>query len=87
MVLRTVAELTCKHPNSEINFEDTGAPSAKYCSTMIFKMTSERLNAVVMPNMTSKLTVRVTQTGEIQLICNEYCGMGHHIMKATIIVE
>ncbi|MBI4331601.1 MAG: hypothetical protein HY673_10005 [Chloroflexi bacterium] len=45
------------------------------------------LNAVVMPNMTSKLTVRVTQTGEIQLICNEYCGMGHHIMKATIIVE
>ncbi len=45
------------------------------------------LNAVVMPNMTSKLTVRVTQTGEVQLLCNEYCGLGHHLMKGRIVVE
>lgn len=45
------------------------------------------LNAVVMPNMTSKLTVRVTKTGEIQLLCNEYCGLGHHLMKGRLIVE
>lgn len=45
------------------------------------------LNAVVMPNMTSKLTVRVTKLGEIQLLCNEYCGLGHHLMRGKIIVE
>lgn len=45
------------------------------------------LNAVVMPSMTSKLTVRLTKLGEIQLVCNEYCGLGHHLMKARIIVE
>ncbi len=45
------------------------------------------LNAVVMPEMTSKLTVRVTRSGEIKLICNEYCGLGHHLMTARIIVE
>ncbi|MBI4302044.1 MAG: hypothetical protein HY664_05520 [Chloroflexi bacterium] len=45
------------------------------------------LNAVVMPNMTSKLTVRVTKLGEIQILCNEYCGLGHHLMMGKIIVE
>lgn len=45
------------------------------------------LNAVVMPQMTSKLTVRMTKMGEVQLLCNEYCGLGHHLMKGKIIVE
>lgn len=45
------------------------------------------LNAVVMPNMTSKLTVMLTKRGEIQLLCNEYCGLGHHLMEGRIIVE
>ena len=45
------------------------------------------INAVVMPSMTSKLTVRVTKLGEIQILCNEYCGLGHHLMKGRIIVE
>lgn len=45
------------------------------------------LNAVVMPEMTSKLSIRVTKVGEIQILCNEYCGLGHHLMLARIIVE
>lgn len=45
------------------------------------------LNMVVMPNMTSKVTLRVTQLGEIQLRCNEYCGVAHHLMQGRIIVE
>ncbi len=45
------------------------------------------LNTVVMPDMTTKILVRPTKFGEIQIRCTEYCGLGHHLMKAKIIVE
>ncbi|MBI4320573.1 MAG: hypothetical protein HY675_18945 [Chloroflexi bacterium] len=45
------------------------------------------LNTVVMPNLTSKITIRVTQLGEIQVRCGEYCGIAHHAMVARLIVE
>ncbi len=44
-------------------------------------------NAVVAPNMTARVSIKATQLGEIQLRCNEYCGLGHHLMKGVIIVE
>lgn len=44
-------------------------------------------NSVLPPNMTAKVSIRATQLGEIQLLCNEYCGAGHHLMKGKIIVE
>ena len=48
---------------------------------------SGSLNAVVMPQTTSVLSIRASQLGEITLLCNDYCGPGHHLMKGTIIVE
>ncbi len=44
-------------------------------------------NSVLPPNMTAKVFIRATQLGEIKLLCNEYCGAGHHLMKGKIIVE
>lgn len=45
------------------------------------------LNTVIMPDMTTKILVRPTKLGEIEIRCTEYCGVGHHLMKAKIIVE
>jgi cytochrome c oxidase subunit 2 len=45
------------------------------------------LNAVVMPMMTSTVGIQPTQRGEILLICSEYCGIAHHLIKGKIIVE
>ena len=45
------------------------------------------VNIVILPDMTAKVAIKATQLGEIQLRCNEYCGEGHHLMKAQIIVE
>ncbi len=44
-------------------------------------------NLIIPPLMTATVTIKATQLGEIQLLCNEYCGAGHHVMKGTIIVE
>ncbi len=44
-------------------------------------------NLIIPPLMTATVTIKATKLGEIQLLCNEYCGAGHHIMTGTIIVE
>ena len=44
-------------------------------------------NIVVAPGMTARVSIKATQIGEIRLLCNEYCGAGHHLMKGKIIVE
>ena len=48
---------------------------------------SGSVNTVVLPNTTARVSIKVTQLGEIQLRCNDYCGVGHHLMKGIIIVE
>ncbi len=45
------------------------------------------INMVVAPDMTARVSIKATQLGEIRLLCNEYCGAGHHLMKGKIIVE
>ncbi len=44
-------------------------------------------NLIIPPLMTATVTIKATKLGEIQLLCNEYCGAAHHVMKGTIIVE
>ncbi len=48
---------------------------------------SGSVNMVIAPDMTARVSIKATQLGEIQLLCNEYCGAGHHLMKGKIIVE
>ena len=43
------------------------------------------LNAVILPGVTTELSVRAS--GDLELRCNEYCGLAHHLMQGRIIVE
>jgi cytochrome c oxidase subunit 2 len=45
------------------------------------------LNSVIMPRMTTVVTIEPMRPGEALMLCNEYCGRGHHLMKGKIIVE
>ncbi len=44
------------------------------------------MNFHVMPGYDHVLTITPTQTGTFDIICNEFCGIGHHRMTGRIIV-
>jgi len=33
------------------------------------------------------LRVTPTESGDLRIICNEFCGIGHHMMVGRVIVE
>ena len=33
------------------------------------------------------LTITPTSAGEFSIVCNEFCGIGHHLMTGRLIVE
>ncbi len=67
-------------------------------STLTMKVTSKdvqhgfllqgtNLNMMVIPGQVSTLTATFDEPGEYQIVCHEYCGVGHQTMYATIVVE
>lgn len=44
------------------------------------------LNFQVLPGYVYVITLTPTTTGEFGIVCNEYCGLGHHAMTGRIIV-
>ena len=42
---------------------------------------------MVVPGQVSKLTVTVDDPGEYGILCNEYCGNGHHTMEGKLVVK
>jgi cytochrome c oxidase subunit 2 len=53
-----------------------------------YSLVMERsLNTVVLPRMMSMMEIELTRPGEILVTCNEYCGLGHHLMRGLIIAE
>ena len=52
-----------------------------------FIVEKTNLNVMLLPGQISKLTTRFDEPGSYNIICHEYCGLGHHTMFATIIVE
>ena len=44
------------------------------------------LNLQVMPGYVTAVKVTAQQTGEMNLVGNEYCGAGHHVMVGRMIV-
>ncbi|MDP3879509.1 MAG: hypothetical protein Q8Q07_04280 [Dehalococcoidales bacterium] len=44
------------------------------------------LNLQVLPGYDYVMTMTPDKAGEYQLVCNEYCGPGHHLMLGKIIV-
>ena len=41
-------------------------------------------NTMVVPGEVSEITVEVGEPQEYGLLCNEYCGAGHHVMEGSV---
>lgn len=51
-----------------------------------FSLQPENLNFQVLPGYDYVVTFTPDKAGEYQIVCNEYCGIGHHLMVGKIIV-
>jgi cytochrome c oxidase subunit 2 len=52
-----------------------------------FQIVQTNGNTMVVPGYVSQFTTRFNRAGEYLIVCNEYCGLGHHLMSAKLIVE
>jgi len=52
-----------------------------------FFITGTAVNMLVVPGWVSSATHTFTKRGDYLLLCNEYCGAGHHFMYGSIRVE
>jgi cytochrome c oxidase subunit 2 len=52
-----------------------------------FSLAPVNLNFQVVPGYDYGLRVRPTQAGDFRILCNEFCGVGHHMMVGKVIVE
>lgn len=44
------------------------------------------LNFQILPGYLTVLRLTPTEAGQFQIVCNEYCGLGHHLMSGKIVV-
>lgn len=51
-----------------------------------FSLQPTNINLQIHPGYEMVLTVTPDQAGEYSIICNEYCGIGHHTMTGKIYV-
>lgn len=51
-----------------------------------FSVVGTNTNTMVIPGEVSVMTVEFDEPGEYGVICNEYCGAGHHFMEGEIVV-
>ena len=52
-----------------------------------FQIVGTNGNTMVVPGYVSQFTTTFREPGEYLVLCNEYCGIGHHNMHGTLIVE
>ena len=52
-----------------------------------FSLQPENINLQVIPGYDMVITVTPNKAGEYSVICNEYCGIGHHRMVGKIYVK
>lgn len=52
-----------------------------------FQISGTNANTMVLPGYVSQFTYTFERPGEHLVVCNEYCGLGHHTMQAKVIVE
>jgi cytochrome c oxidase subunit 2 len=52
-----------------------------------FEIVGTNGNTMVVPGYVSQFTTTFATPGEYLIVCNEYCGTGHHVMSAKLIVE
>jgi cytochrome c oxidase subunit 2 len=52
-----------------------------------FQIVGTNVNLTVAPGYVSETVATFSEPGEYLVVCNEYCGLGHHAMQGTLIVE
>ncbi len=52
-----------------------------------FSLQPVNMNFQVVPGYDHVLTLTPSRAGEFSIVCNEFCGVGHHLMAGKIIVE
>jgi cytochrome c oxidase subunit 2 len=52
-----------------------------------FQIVGSNVNLTVAPGYVSQATARFDTPGQYLVVCNEYCGLGHHNMQSTVVVE
>lgn len=52
-----------------------------------FQIVRTNVNMMIAPGYVSQVTTTFEQPGEYLIVCNEYCGLGHHLMAGKVIVE
>lgn len=52
-----------------------------------FQVVGTNANAMVIPGYVSQFTTVFHNPGEYLVVCNEYCGLSHHLMQGRLIVE
>ncbi|GMU67960.1 MAG: hypothetical protein AMXMBFR37_02930 [Steroidobacteraceae bacterium] len=52
-----------------------------------FSLQPSNINIQVVPGYEHVLTVTPNQSGEFSIVCNEYCGLGHHMMVSRLYVR
>ena len=52
-----------------------------------FEIVGTNGNTMVVPGYVSQFTTVFHAPGEYLIVCNEYCGLSHHLMSAKLIVE
>lgn len=51
-----------------------------------FQIVGTNANATVVPGYVSQFTITFPHDGEYLIVCNEFCGIGHHGMYGKVIV-
>jgi cytochrome c oxidase subunit 2 len=52
-----------------------------------FSLQPENINVQVVPGYEMVITITPNKTGAYTVVCNEYCGIGHHKMIGKIYVK
>lgn len=51
-----------------------------------FSLQPVNINVQVHPGYEQVMTITPTDSGEFGIVCNEYCGLGHHLMVGKVYV-
>ena len=49
-----------------------------------FEVVGTNANMMVIPGQVTRATVEFQEAGSYGIVCNEYCGAGHHTMEGSI---
>ena len=52
-----------------------------------FSIPGTNVNMMVLPGHVNSVTHTFDQSGDFLILCNEYCGVAHHMMMANIVVK